>query len=295
MDEIAVRTFWEEHPCGDQQVGGLAQAFAGDYKKFFNDYDTFRYVHEAHILRALDRFSWKGKRVLEIGIGQGAEAEQIISRGACWSGLDLTEESVNRMRARAAVHNLPIADLKVGSALNIPYRDQTFDVVFSHGVLHHVPEIHTAQREIWRVLKPDGVLIMMVYAKHSLNYHVSIRIVRRLGLIALMIVPGMRLGGIYKRHCENAKARGILNYLRMENFVHRSTDGPDNPYSKVYTRAAIQSDFPDFELLESFKLWMHAPPLPAASLPGESVLGWHLWAQLRRRSHAGICSRPASR
>jgi SAM-dependent methyltransferase len=282
MGEAAVRGFWQLHPCGDQQVGGLTQAFAGDYRKFFREYDAFRYRHEAHILRALDRFQWAGKKVLEIGIGQGADAEQLIHRGARWSGLDLTQESVDRMKMRAELHDLPTEDLKVGSALDIPYGDHQFDVVFSHGVLHHIPEIRQAELEIRRVLKPAGSLIMMVYAKHSLNYQVSIRIIRRLGLALLMPVPG-KLPDIYERHRENARNVGLANYLRLHNFVHRSTDGPDNPYSKVYTVRELERDFPNFRIAEAFKLWMHAPPLPSRWLPGERLLGWHLWARLEPR------------
>jgi hypothetical protein len=119
----------------------------------------------------------------------------------------------------------------------------------------------------------------MVYAKYSLNYQVSIRIIRRLGLALLMPVP-RKLPGIYERHRENARTVGLANYLRLHNFVHRSTDGPDNPYSKVYTVRELERDFPAFRVAETFKLWMHAPPLPSRGLPGERLLGWHLWARL---------------
>jgi ubiquinone/menaquinone biosynthesis C-methylase UbiE len=217
--------------------------------------------------------------VLEIGICQGADAEQLTHRGARWSGLDLTEESVDRMKMRAKVHDLPIEGLKVGSALDIPYSDHQFDIVFSHGVLHHIPEISRAQAEIRRVLKPTGSLIMMVYAKQSLNYQVSIRIIRRLGLVLLMLVPG-KLPDFYEQHREHARKVGLGNYLQLHNFVHRSTDGPENPYSKVYTVKEIERDFPNFRVAETFKLWMHAPPLPSRRLPGENLLGWHLWARL---------------
>jgi hypothetical protein len=88
--------------------------------------------------------------------GQGAESEQLIRRGALWSGLDLTNESVERVRARLSLRGLPHEDLRQGSALRIPWPDSHFDVVFSHGVLHHVPDVKTAQAEIRRVLRPGG-------------------------------------------------------------------------------------------------------------------------------------------
>ena len=282
MDEPAIRAFWNDNPCGEKYVGGLSKTSSANYASFFDAYDAFRYQKEGHILRALDRFDFHGKRVLEIGLGQGADSEQLIRRGAIWSGLDLTEESVDRVRMRMALRNLPVSDVKLGSALNIPHADNTFDMVFSHGVLHHIPDIRSAQSQIHRVLKPGGRLIAMLYAKNSLNYQVSIRVVRRLGLAAIYLLR-LNLGGIYECHRQNAMRAGLLSYLKMKSFIHRSTDGPGNPYAKVYDRRAVAEDFPDFVIQDAFKMWMHAPPLPTRHLPGEGLLGWHLWVTLAAR------------
>lgn len=282
MNETSIQAFWNSHPCGDHQVGGLEHAFFRDHEAFFTAYDAHRYRKEPHIRSALNKFDFSGKKVLEIGLGQGADSEQLIRRGARWSGLDLTPESVARVKARMALRKLPHDEVRVGSALAIPYPDRSFDVVFSHGVLHHIPEIHKAQAEIRRVLKGDGVLIAMLYAKHSLNYQISIRIVRRLGLAAICLLR-LNLGGIYERHRTNAARVGLWRYLEMRNFLHRSTDGPDNPYSKVYDLRAVRADFPDFRLVKHFKMWMHAPPLPTARLPGGWLMGWHLWVALAPR------------
>src|ERR1700704_5819714 len=116
MDESEIQTFWNRFPCGDFQVGGLERR-QGDYEDFFTAYDRFRYRKEAHILRCLDEIDFKGKRVLEIGLGQGADSEQIIRRGAVWSGLDLSPESVARVQARLALRRLPHKSLKQGSVL----------------------------------------------------------------------------------------------------------------------------------------------------------------------------------
>ena len=86
ITEEEILSFWNTHPCGENQVEKLK----GDYEDFFLRYDGMRYSHESHSLRQLDTIDWQGQRVLEIGLGQGAEAEQIIRRGAIWSGVDLT-------------------------------------------------------------------------------------------------------------------------------------------------------------------------------------------------------------
>jgi len=279
VNEAEIQAFWNRYPCGDLQVGGLRK-HKGDYDAFFSNYDTFRYRKEGHILGCLDQIDFQGKRVLEIGLGQGADSEQIIKRGGLWSGLDLTPESVDRVRTRMSLRNLPYQDIKQGSALQNPYSDGSFDIVFSHGVLHHIPDIHTAQREIHRVLKPSGELIVMLYAKWSLNYLLSIAVVRRLGLVALYL-SGIEPNGIYRQHLDHASATGMANYLKMSNFIHRNTDGPLNPYSKVYDLAEVKRDFPNFRVTRAYKRFMHAPPLPVKVLPLAGLLGWHLWVHMK--------------
>jgi ubiquinone/menaquinone biosynthesis C-methylase UbiE len=281
MDETRIREFWDSHPCGE---GLLARDLAshGDYEAFFAEYDAYRYRTEPHILPNLDQIAFAGRDVLEIGLGQGADAEQIIRRGARWSGVDLTPESVERVRMRLALRGLPHASVRRGTATALPFPDASFDIVYSHGVLHHVPAIRDAQREIRRVLRPGGELVVMLYAKRSLNYLVAISVLRRLGLLALW-VSGRDPGGIYHEHLEHARRLGIWRYLRMSEFIHHNTDGPANPFSKVYTMAEVRRSFPDFRVVRGHRHFLHAPPLPVSRLPGGSVLGWHLWVHLRPR------------
>jgi SAM-dependent methyltransferase len=284
MNETEVQSFWNAHPCGDHIVGGLRHEFAEDYERFFAAYDAWRYKQEGHIPDCLDRFDWDGKKVLEIGLGQGAESEQLIRRGARWSGLDLTAESVARVGARLALRDLPHDDLKQGSALEIPYPTGSFDYVFSHGVLHHIPDIRTAQQEIRRVLKPGGTLVAMLYARKSLNFQLSIRVVRRAVLAAAYpLRSAVPFKGMLRQHLDNAERVGLRSYLGIETFTHRNTDGPLNPFARVYSAREVERDFPDFELVDTFQRYMHAPPLPVHGLPYGDRFGWHLWVTLRAR------------
>lgn len=285
--EASVRSFWESQPCGDHIVGGLDQRFNNDYETFFTEYDAWRYDQERHILGCLDGIDWRGRDVLEIGIGQGADSEQLIRRGATWSGLDLTQEAVDRVRTRLQLRALPFAALTRGSALKIPFPDHSFDIVFSHGVLHHIPGIEQAQAEIHRVLRPGGQLVAMLYARRSLNYQVSIRLARRGALVAAYPLRHSRLvpsSGMLRSHIENAERMGLRQYLQMPTFTHHNTDGPDNPFARVYSLRDVERDFPAFEVERSYQRYMHAPPLPVHRLPGAGVLGWHLWVHLRARS-----------
>ena len=66
----------------------------------------------------------------------------------------------------------------------------------------------------------------------------------------------------------------------MREFTHHNTDGPGNPYALVYDRRRVERDFPSFRVTRTYKRFMHAPPLPLNQLPGETLLGWHLWIHL---------------
>ena len=289
MDEQTVQSFWQDHACGDAQIGGLRERFHDDYEQFFTDYDRFRYANERHLPACIDALNVDGKQVLEIGLGQGADAERLIRRGARWSGVDLTAESIERVRARLTLRQLPHEELRQGSVLDLPFADGSFDVVFSHGVLHHVPDIEQAQREIHRVLRPGGELVIMMYARWSLNYLVSIGVLRRAALLAAypMAKTGIGKPLTTRRklatHIDNAAKAGLFRYLRLDEFVHHNTDGPDNPYALVYDRARVERHFPSFRVTRSYKRFMHAPPLPVHRLPGETLMGWHLWVHLTPR------------
>jgi SAM-dependent methyltransferase len=285
MQETDIEAFWSAHPCGDAQVGGLDEHYRRNYEAFFNDYDAFRYRSEAHIPACLDQLDVRDKTVLEVGLGEGAESEQLIRRGAVWSGIDLTAESVERVSVRMQLRSLPYDSIERGSVLDLPFQNDSFDKVFSHGVLHHVPDIARAQGEIARVLRPGGELVVMVYARWSLNYLVSICLLRRLAVAAAYPVRrSVRPDSLLGLHLANADRLGLRRYLRMENFIHANTDGPRNPYARVYDLRRIRSDFPSFEVVRSWRAFMHAPPLPVTGSAGGSVLGWHLWVVMRART-----------
>jgi ubiquinone/menaquinone biosynthesis C-methylase UbiE len=281
MLEKDIEKFWNNNPCGEELIN---QDINQNYIKFFNKYDEYRYSTEKHILNELDNIDFKDKKVLEIGLGQGADAEQIIKRGGIYYGLDLTEESINRVKLRFKIKSLPFSAIKKGSVLNIPYYDSHFDIIYSHGVLHHVPEVKKANEEIERVLKKNGFLVIMLYAKYSLNYFISIGLIRRVGLVFSYFFYYNKETKIGK-HIRNAKKMGLLNYMNMKNFIHKNTDGPENIYSKVYRRKTVSEDFYKFKIKKIYKKFLHAPFFPILILPSilEKFLGWHLWVKMEKR------------
>lgn len=280
--------FWEEHPLATDFLPPL------EGKDFFLAYDSFKYKQEPHILEELSQIDFKGKKVLEIGVGHGAEAQKMIEAGASYTGIDISPAAIARVKDRFRLFSLPYEDLRVMKAEELAFPDNTFDLVFSHGVLHHSPQIEKIVAEIYRVLKPGGQFVIMLYHRQSLNYHLSIRFLRRLGLF-LLFIPGTvslvsRLTGEkkerIKKHLANFRQQGLA-YLRMDNFLSRSTDGPDNVYSQVFSRQEAARLFYGFENLsftvhhlnERHLLFLRylLPSKWKKSLARR--FGWHLWVK----------------
>lgn len=283
-----IAEFWEKHPCGSDFI------HASEWKEFFLSYDQFKYTHEPHILEEIRKIDFKGKRVLEIGLGQGAETQKIIEAGAIYHGIDLTEESVARVKLRCELFSLPYESLQVMNAEKLDFPDESFDIVFSHGVIHHSPRIKMIIAETHRVLRKGGRVVVMLYHRNSMNYQVSIRFIRRLGIFLLFV------SGISKfvakltnekverleKHLINLKRDG-LSYLKIENFIHKATDGPDNVYSSVFSQseaAELFSVFRDLSFSKHFLNERHFP-IVRSILSSETKkkiatrYGWHLWVK----------------
>lgn len=288
MDSNKIKNFWQNNPCGQHLIIEEGKNFA-NFRDFFSKYDKFRYSTERHILKNLDKIDFKNKTVLEIGIGQAADAQQIIDRGAQYYGLDFTQEACNRAILRFKIFNKPYKEVICADAAKMPFPDNYFDIIYSHGVLHHIPAIKQVVPELCRVLKNDGRLIIMLYAKKSLNYFVSILILRRVIFYVLFYLDLVTRGKFIKnelirKHIENAKDVGLYKYLTKDYFLSKNTDGPDNPYSRVYTADEVRTVFDRF-YFTCFKQFFlnerHFPLLKFLPLRLKNTIakkfGWHLW------------------
>ena len=145
-----VREFWQAHPCGTK----FSDAEIGT-REFFERVAAHRYEKEWHIPAAADFAGAKGLRVLEIGCGMGTDGVQFAKAGAIYTGVVLTEAAIDLARRNFDLNDLR-GEFRVADAENLDFTDQSFDLVYSHGVLHHTPDIQRAVAEIHRVLKPGG-------------------------------------------------------------------------------------------------------------------------------------------
>jgi SAM-dependent methyltransferase len=134
--------------------------------------------------RYLPAVESRRQRLLEIGLGYGTISQILASRGFDYHGLDIAAGPVEMVRYRLA--NLGLDDsearVRVGSALDIPHEDESFDHVITIGCLHHTGDVPRAVAEVERVLRPGGRAVVMLYNRHSYRQiRMSVgRVLRRL-------------------------------------------------------------------------------------------------------------------
>lgn len=186
-----VRDFWDRASCGEDLYlpGREADDFAHQAAE--------RYRLEPYIPGFARFEEAKGQRVLEIGVGLGADHERFARAGAILSGIDLTPRAIRNTGDRFAALGLT-SDLRVGDAEALPFDEASFDVVYSWGVIHHSPDTPQAAREILRVLRPGGRFSVMIYQRHSMvGYMLWLRYALARGKL------GMSLDDIYAQYLES--------------------------------------------------------------------------------------------
>jgi SAM-dependent methyltransferase len=239
-----VRAFWEENPlCARAIPHPLGTA------EYFTYYDALREENEplpfARALHEYDRFA--GKYVLDVGSGNGYVLSRYAAAGARVYGVDLTRTGIGLCRRRFALAGLP-GHFTVGSAEDLPFPSESFDLVCSMGVLHHTPRTEQAVREVHRVLRPGGRLIVMFYHRNSFHYR--------------LLFP----------------LRRLLAGKSLQQSVNE-VDGVGNPKGDVYSRGQLRELLTGFTNLEIF-----AGLLPWNKLGGAARLvppGLRSWADRR--------------
>src|SRR5258708_17977201 len=157
-----------------------------------------------------------GARLLEVGCGMGTDLLQFARGGASVTGVDLTPLSIQISQQHFAVYGMR-GDFAISDAEHLPFADESFDVVYSNGVLHHTPDTAGAVCEIHRVLKPGGLARVMLYYRHSANYWGQI--ILRHGLLHGELLRGNSPGEIMSKYVEFNEAGGrplVKVYSRRE-------------------------------------------------------------------------------
>ena len=161
----SVKQHWEDETCGTRLAEG------GERLAYFDSISRNRYKVEPFIIVFAEFEKFAGKAVLEIGVGAGADFENWVQNGAVATGLDLTEAAIDLTHERLSLKGYTDDrfTLRTADAENLELGDETFDLVYSYGVIHHSPDTEKCLDEIFRVLKPGGRTKLMVYATFSMT------------------------------------------------------------------------------------------------------------------------------
>ena len=137
--------------------------------EFFDELEQYRY-QKMPFLRDYVQFpQYKGKKVLEIGCGPGIDTLQFAKGGADVWAVDLTSRAIELTRSNLSLHGFDdkVQQINQGNAEKLDFPDETFDVVYSNGVLHHTEDTERSIEEVRRVLKPGGEAVIMLYNRWS--------------------------------------------------------------------------------------------------------------------------------
>jgi glycosyltransferase involved in cell wall biosynthesis/ubiquinone/menaquinone biosynthesis C-methylase UbiE len=246
---------WNNNPCGSQYVKN-ADKHTLDWYREVEDY---RYqVYAPWMPHTMEFAMHKGQQVLEIGGGLGTDLAQFAAAGAIVTDLDLSAGHLELAQENFRLRGLSGTFLH-HDAEGLPFADNTFDVVYSNGVIHHTPNTAQVVSEIRRVLKPGGKAIIMVYAENSLHYWYRL---------------ALNLGVRYE----------LLSEWSMGEIMSRSvelTATGAKPLVKVYTKQRLLQMFGAFSARTVCKrqLMRSELPLPLRWLPlglAQRVMGWNL-------------------
>jgi ubiquinone/menaquinone biosynthesis C-methylase UbiE len=208
----AVRDYWDSHTLGlqyvrDRSIPVGTPEFFEHIRPWMNPYKfpwiMDRIERESRIL--------KGKHLLEIGCGMGFDSLEFLKRGVRVTATDLTPSAVALAAKHFEIKGVEAEDVRVENGLALSFADETFDAVWSNGVLHATGDTPLAIREVRRVLKPGGrAIISHFYRKPSWMWTIS------------------RWG--------------------RENIEYKEEDPPVNEF---YTESEIEAMFEGFEIIEA--------------------------------------------
>jgi len=158
-----VKQFWNDRPCNvrhsSKEVGT---------KEYFDEVARKKFTAEPHIKFFSQFPKWYGKKVLEIGCGLGTVGLNFAAFGADYTGVELSKESIKLTQKRFDIYDQS-GNFYCGNAeeLSSFVPVETYDLVYSFGVIHHSPHPEKIISEIKNYMNENSVLKIMLYAKDS--------------------------------------------------------------------------------------------------------------------------------
>jgi len=255
-----VQNQWNNNPVGSE----TARSAQPQTLEWFQEVERYRYQDYAPWMpRVMEFAEHKGEQVLEIGGGMGTDLAQFARHGAIVTDVDLSGGHLQIAQENFRLRGLA-GQFVHHDAEALPFERDTFDLVYSNGVIHHTPNTKRTVAEILRVLKPGGRAIVMVYAENSLQYWRN-----------LVWFYGLRSGDL------SARSMGDI----MSRSVER-TGNDARPLVKVYTKARLKALFRDFTDIQILQRQISPELVPRRLrwlLPVvERTAGWNLIIKARK-------------
>lgn len=250
-----VQRQWNNDHCGEHYVDNADHGSL----EWFQNVELYRYGTYAPWMPEVMEFAKHPDRdVLEIGAGLGTDLAQFATFGARTTDLDLSGGHLAMAKKNFKLRGLS-GNFVHGDGEGLPFDDNSFDVVYSNGVIHHTPNTAQVVDEILRVLRPGGRAIIMVYAEWSLHYWRNL--VNQIG-VREESFDSMSIGEIMSCH------------------VEISSEG-QRPLVKVYSAEKLRKMFEAFSNIQIYKRQMVREEIPRAlswlSLDLlQRLMGWNL-------------------
>jgi len=259
------RRYWDAHPIAVDSVEhepGTPESFEALYARLRAGMDEHSYAWLEHC---------RGRRVLEMGCGIGLHARFLAENGVDYLGVDASRRSLALAREHFGLHGLRPRVVRADGAA-LPFADASFDVVFSDGVVHHIPDVVRACRELARVAAPGGTVRVMVYNRESYHYTL-VNLVICPVIWLLLRVPGLgALARFLPRKARDLFAIAERHGFDRERLLSASTDtssageGNYNPHSYFMTERELRTIFADLEQPEFRRKELRGFPVPLRPL-----------------------------
>jgi SAM-dependent methyltransferase len=159
IDEV--RGYWERH-IHDLEITRHPVGTRG----FFDDLDQYHFEKLHHLPRLIDFAGYRDRAVLEVGCGAAVDLARFARGGARATGVDVAASAIELARANFTQQGLQ-GEFRVADGEHLPFADDTFDLVYAHGVVQYTPNPQRLVAECRRVLKPGGQAIFQVYNRVS--------------------------------------------------------------------------------------------------------------------------------
>lgn len=158
-----VKKFWDDRPCNIRHSGKDIGT-----KEYFDEVEAKKFFVEPHILDFTEFSNWEGKKVLEIGCGLATVGANFAINGAEYTGVELSESSLELAKKRFEVVGQR-GSFYSGNAeeLSSFVPVETYDLIYSFGVIHHSPHPEKIISEIKKYMNENSTLKIMLYAKDS--------------------------------------------------------------------------------------------------------------------------------